>query len=62
MSVARQWSCKHAFPAIERLCFLQGPCKVIIKKDSEAGRSSIAEFRDASLLGYELESCRTMAR
>jgi hypothetical protein len=29
-----QWCCKHAFPTIERLCFLRDLCKVVIKKSS----------------------------
>jgi hypothetical protein len=33
-SFAMQWSCKHAFPTIERLCILRGPCKVVTKKSS----------------------------
>jgi hypothetical protein len=49
-----QWRCKHALPTIERLCFLRGPCKVVIKKNSV--ESSRVEFRDASLPGYELGS------
>jgi hypothetical protein len=38
---------------IVRLCFLRGPCKVVIKKSSV--EKSRDEFRDASLPGYELE-------
>jgi hypothetical protein len=38
---------KHIFPKIERLCFLRGPCKVVIKNKE-------VEFRDASLPGHEL--------
>jgi hypothetical protein len=30
-SVAMQWCCKHAFWTIERLCFLRGPCRWLIK-------------------------------
>jgi hypothetical protein len=48
-----QRRCKHVFPTIERLCFLNGPCKVVIK-DISAGKR--VEFRDASLPGYELGS------
>jgi hypothetical protein len=49
-----QRRCEHAFPKIERLCFLLGPCKVVIKKSTvEKNRF---EFRDASLPGYELGS------
>jgi hypothetical protein len=33
-SVAMQRRCKHAFPIKERLCFLRGTCKVVIKKSS----------------------------
>jgi hypothetical protein len=33
-SVAMQQRCKQAFPTTERLCFLRGPCKVVIKKSS----------------------------
>jgi hypothetical protein len=49
-----QRRCKHVFPTIERLCFLRGPCKVVIMKSSvEKNR---VEFRDASLPEYELGS------
>jgi hypothetical protein len=53
-----QRRCKHAFPKIERLCFLHGPCKVVIKKISEAGSSSIEFSRlsrrqPAGLLAWE---------
>jgi hypothetical protein len=49
-----QQRCNHAFPTIERLCFLCGLCKLAIKKCSvEKNR---VEFRDASLPGYELGS------
>jgi hypothetical protein len=44
-----QRRCKHAFPTIERLCFLRGPFKVVIPKFSvEKNR---VELRDASLPG-----------
>jgi hypothetical protein len=33
-SVAMQQRCKLAFPTIERLCFLRGPWKMVIKKSS----------------------------
>jgi hypothetical protein len=46
-----QRRCKHAFPTIERQCFLRDPCKVVIKKSSVEKRR--VEFRDASLPGYE---------
>jgi hypothetical protein len=49
-----QWRCKHAFPTIERLCFLRGACKVVIKKSSV--KKSRVEFRDPSLPGYEVGS------
>jgi hypothetical protein len=49
-----QRRCKHAFPTIERLCFLRGPCRVVIKKSSV--EKSLVVFRDASLPGYELGS------
>jgi hypothetical protein len=63
-SITRQRSCKHGFPTIERLCFLWGPCEVVIKRSSEADeiRYSRVEFRDASLPGYVLGSCRIMTR
>jgi hypothetical protein len=77
-SVAWQRCCKHAFPTIERLNFLHGTCKVVIKKSSEPGSSNKGwrvEFRNTSLPGYELWSrgielsrvfgidrCRIMAR
>jgi hypothetical protein len=72
-----QQRCKHAFPTIERLRFLHGPWKLVIKKSSIEKLSSRAEFRDTSLQAgiYELESrgielsrvfgigrCRIMAR
>jgi hypothetical protein len=38
--IARQRISKQAFSTIERLCFLHGPCKVVIRKSSEAGSSS----------------------
>jgi hypothetical protein len=68
-----QRRCKHVFLRKERLCFLRGPCKVVLKKSSvESGR---VEFRDPNLPGYEfwsrvievspvfeIGSCRIMAR
>jgi hypothetical protein len=39
---------------MERLCFLRGPCKVGIKKNSFEENG--VEFRDASLTGYKFES------
>jgi hypothetical protein len=69
-----QRRCKHAFPTTERLCFLCGPCKEVIKKSSEADRISMelsrVDFREDNLPGYELGSrgtelggtCRIMAR
>jgi hypothetical protein len=33
-SVAMQRRCKHDSSTIERLCFLRGPCKIVIKKSS----------------------------
>jgi hypothetical protein len=49
-----QRRCKHAFITIERLYFLRGPCKVVIKKCSVEKNG--VEFLDASLAGYELGS------
>jgi hypothetical protein len=49
-----QRRCKHTFPTIERLCFLRGPCKGVIRKS--AVEKNIVEFRDASMPGYELGS------
>jgi hypothetical protein len=49
-----QRPCKHAFPTIERLCFLRGFCKVVLNKNSVEKNG--VEFRDASLPGYELGS------
>jgi hypothetical protein len=49
-----QRRCKHAFPTTERLCFLRGPFKLVIKKSSIEKNG--VEFRDASLPGYELRS------
>jgi hypothetical protein len=40
-----QRRCKHTFPTIDKLCFLRGPCKVVIKNG--------VEFRDVSLQGQE---------
>jgi hypothetical protein len=45
-----QRRCKHAFPAIDRLCFQGGPCKVVTK------RAQSSRVRDASLPGCELGS------
>jgi hypothetical protein len=45
---------KQAFPTIEILYFLRGPCKVVIKKSSV--EKNLVEFRDANLPGYELLS------
>jgi hypothetical protein len=42
--------CKHAFPTIQKLRFLPGSYKVVIKNSSE----KLGEFRDASLPGYKL--------
>jgi hypothetical protein len=36
-----QRRCKHAFPTKGRLCFLRGPCEMVIKKMSEAGGGGI---------------------
>jgi hypothetical protein len=49
-----QRRCKHAFPTLERLCFLRDSCKVVIKKSWD--ERSRVKFRDASLPGYELGS------
>jgi hypothetical protein len=52
-----QRSCKHAFPTIERLCFLCGTCKVVIKKSSlDKNRVSFETpaCQDMSLLAEEL--------
>jgi hypothetical protein len=64
---------KYVFSTIERLCFLLGLCKVLIKKSSD--EKSRVEFRDASLPAYDfgsrgvelsrvfgIGSCRIMAR
>jgi hypothetical protein len=53
-----QRHCKHTFPIIERLCFLRGPCKVVIKNSSvEKSQSSLETLacRDMSLEAEELE-------
>jgi hypothetical protein len=42
---------KHAFSTIERLCFLRGPCRGVIKMTKKI---ILVEFREASLAGYEL--------
>jgi hypothetical protein len=49
-----QRRCKHAFPTIEKLSFLRGPCKVVIKKNSVVKNG--VEFRDVRLLEYEFGS------
>jgi hypothetical protein len=49
-----QRHCKHTITKIEGLCFLSDSCEVVIKKSSVEKRG--AEFRDASLPGYELGS------
>jgi hypothetical protein len=67
-----QRRCKYAL-STERLYFLHGMCKVVIKKSFQ--KLAVAKFRDASLPGYELGgrgtelsrvfgivSCRIMAR
>jgi hypothetical protein len=72
-SVAMQRRCKHAFPTIERLCFLRGPCKEVIKKSSvEAVQGSESSFEtpvyQLGNRGIELSrffgigSCRIMVR
>jgi hypothetical protein len=53
-SVAMQRLCKTAFSTIERLRFVRGPCRRVIKKGRE-DRLSV-EFRDANLPEYELGS------
>jgi hypothetical protein len=68
-----QQRCKHAFPTVERLCFLHGPCKAVVKKCSVEKNG--VKFQDANLpvseigsRGIELSqvfrigSCRIMAR
>jgi hypothetical protein len=45
--------CKHDFLTIERLCFLLGPCKVVIKKSSFEKKLVESSFET---LGYELGS------
>jgi hypothetical protein len=42
---------KETFPTMERLCFLRGTYKVIIKNISV---KKLVVFRDASRSGYEL--------
>jgi hypothetical protein len=52
-----QRHCKQAFPIIERLCFLRGPCKVVAKKSSvEKSQSSFetAACQDMSVGAEEL--------
>jgi hypothetical protein len=49
--VAMQRRCKHAFPTIERPCFVRGPWKVVIKKNSV--EKSYSSF-EPSLPVYEL--------
>jgi hypothetical protein len=44
---------KHAFPTIERLCSLRGPCKVVIKK-SEVDSSQVES-------GFETPACQDMS-
>jgi hypothetical protein len=47
-----QGDCRNTFLTTERLCFLLGPCKVVIKK--EFSWEKLVVFRDASLPVYEL--------
>jgi hypothetical protein len=47
-----QLRCKQVFSTKERLPFLRGPRKMVIKKSSI--KLSRVEFRDTSLPGYEL--------
>jgi hypothetical protein len=56
-SIARQRISNQAFPTIERLCFLRGPCKVVIKKISVEAVQWRVQFRDTSQPGYGL-GCR----
>jgi hypothetical protein len=43
-----QRRCKHAFSTIEKLCFLRGPCKVIIQKNFEAGTAQLTRVEAES--------------
>jgi hypothetical protein len=45
-----QRRCKHAFPKIESLFFLRGPCKVVIIKSSV----------EKSQLRFETPACQDM--
>jgi hypothetical protein len=45
---------EHAFLTIEKMCFLRGPYKVAIKKNSL--EKNWVDFQDTSLPGYELGS------
>jgi hypothetical protein len=45
-----QRRCKQAFLTIERLCFLRGACKVIIKKSSV----------EKSQLSFKKQACQDM--
>jgi hypothetical protein len=47
-----QWRCKHAFQTIERLCFLRGQCKVVIKRSS--AEKNFVEFRDPAYWAMSL--------
>jgi hypothetical protein len=50
-----QRRCKHAFLTIEKLCFLRGPFKVVIKKSSEAGSNS------SEMSSSEAPACQDMS-
>jgi hypothetical protein len=70
-SIARQRNCKQAFPTIKMLCFLRGPCKMVIRESSEAGRSSsevksrVSRRQSTGIWAWEQRnwfgSCRIMA-
>jgi hypothetical protein len=49
-------SYKHSSPTIDRLCFLRGRCKVVVKIVRQHKVKWGIEFRDASLPEYELGS------
>jgi hypothetical protein len=49
-----QQRCKHAFPTIERLCFLRGPCKLVIEESSVEPSFEMPACQDVSLGAEEL--------
>jgi hypothetical protein len=49
-----QRRCKHVFPTTKSLCFLRGPCKVVIKKSSFEQRKVESSFETPACLDMSL--------